>query len=155
MQNTATTTTREAQSPIQVVETFLHALEAKDMDRAAALLADDVVYQNVPLPADRGKPAVLRTLRSFQRLVTDFAVRIKNIAERDGVVLTERVDVLSGPLVYLDIWVCGTFEVRDGKITLWRDYFDLAECTGKLLLGPFRKLLSRGKTAAEGAAAHG
>ena len=41
---------------------------------------------------------------------------------------------------YLDIWVCGTFEVKDGKITLWRDYFDLAECTGKLLVGPIRKL---------------
>lgn len=131
------------QSSIAVVESFLHALEEKDLPRAAGLLADEVVYQNVPLPADRGKPAVLRTLKSFQRFVTKFEVRMKNIAERDGVVLTERVDVLSGPFVYLDIWVCGTFEVRGGKITLWRDYFDLAECTGKLLVGPLRKLLGR------------
>jgi len=132
-----------APSPIVVVESFLHALEAKDLERAASFLADEVVYQNVPLPADHGKAAVLRTLKAFQRFVTDFEVRMRNIAARDGVVLTERVDVLSGPLVYLDIWVCGTFEVKDGKITLWRDYFDLAECTGKLLVGPFRKLLGR------------
>lgn len=144
MQTHAGPTTPQSLSPIQVVESFLRAIEAKDLDRAAALLADQVVYQNVPLPADRGKPAVLKTLRAFQRFVTDFEVRMKNIAERDGVVLTERVDVLSGPLVYLDIWVCGTFEVKDGKITLWRDYFDLAECTGKLLVGPLRKLLRRG-----------
>jgi len=132
-----------APSNIAIVESFLRALESKELERAAALLADDVVYQNVPLPADRGKPAVLRTLKSFERFVREFEVRIKNIAERDGVVLTERVDVLTGPFVYLDIWVCGTFEVKDGRITLWRDYFDLAECTAKLIVGPVRKLLRR------------
>jgi len=140
---TQATSSSDTPSNIAIVESFLRALERKELDRAAALLADDVVYQNVPLPADHGKPAVLRTLKSFERFVSDFEVRIKNIAERDGVVLTERVDVLSGRFVYLDIWVCGTFEVRGGKITLWRDYFDLAECTAKLLVGPLRKLLRR------------
>jgi limonene-1,2-epoxide hydrolase len=137
------TAKQAAESPISVVESFLHAFEVKDMELVEKLLADDVVYQNVPLPADHGKKAVLRTLRNFERFITDFQVRIKNIAEKDGTVLTERVDILSGPFVYLDIWVCGTFEVKNGKITLWRDYFDLAECTGKLIAGPFRKLLRR------------
>jgi limonene-1,2-epoxide hydrolase len=130
-----------ANDPIHVVESFLHALEAKDLDGALAYLSEDVVYQNVPLPADRGKAAVARTLRSFQKIFDGFEVRIRNIAERDGVVLTERVDVLSGRLLYLDIWVCGTFEVRNGKITLWRDYFDLAECAAKAVVSPLRKLL--------------
>ena len=44
-------------------------------------------------------------------------------------------------MLHLDIWVCGTFEVKNGKITLWRDYFDLAEVTAKLVASPFRKLL--------------
>jgi len=141
MQTTTTSNTDAAKEPIRVVEAFLAALESKEMERAAALLADDVIYQNVPFPADKGKAAVLRTLKAFQRFVTDFRVEMKHIAANDGVVLTERVDILTGPFVYLDIWVCGTFEVRDGKITLWRDYFDLAESTGKLLVGPLRKLL--------------
>ena len=143
MQTQSVATPAATESPIQIVESFLRALEDKDLDRAAAYLADDVVYQNVPLPADHGKPAVLKTLKSFQRFVTKFEVRMKNIAEKDGTVLTERVDVLSGPFVYLDIWVCGTFETRNGQITLWRDYFDLAECTAKLFTGPVRKLLGR------------
>jgi len=130
-----------ANDPIQVVESFLRALEAKDVERALGLMADDIVYQNVPFPADRGKAAVARTLRSFQKVFTDFQVDIRNIAARGNTVLTERVDVLSGPLLYLDIWVCGTFEVKDGRITLWRDYFDLAECAGKVLTSPLRKLL--------------
>jgi limonene-1,2-epoxide hydrolase len=32
--------------------------------------------------------------------------------------------LIFGPL-RLQFWVCGVFEVHGGKITLWRDYFDL------------------------------
>ena len=140
MQTETYASTRSPENPIAVVETFLRALEDKEFERAVSLLADDVVYQNMPFPADRGKPAVVRTLELFEKLVTKFEARIRNIAAQGGTVLTERVDVLSGRLFYLDIPVCGTFEVRDGKIVLWRDYFDLAETTAKLLLGPLRKL---------------
>ncbi len=128
---------------IAVVEDFLAAFQALDIERALALMADDVVYQNVPFPADRGKAAVTRTLERFGRFMTGFEVRMKHIAARDGVVLTERVDVLKGPLLYLDIWVCGTFQVRDGKIVLWRDYFDLASVMAKLVTSPLRVLLGK------------
>jgi limonene-1,2-epoxide hydrolase len=60
-------------------------------------------------------------------------------------VLTERVDILTGPFVHFEIWVCGTFEIRDGKITLWRDYFDLASATLQLVTSPLRKLLRLGR----------
>jgi len=126
---------------IALVEALFDAFAASDTQRALDLFADDIVYQNVPFPADRGKAAVEKTLKRFGRLVTSFEVKMVNIAARDGVVLTERIDILSGPLLHLDIWVCGTFEVRDGKIVLWRDYFDLASATSKLLTGRLRQLL--------------
>ncbi|MCB9598354.1 MAG: nuclear transport factor 2 family protein [Sandaracinaceae bacterium] len=126
-----------------VVETFLAKMEALDLDGALALLADDIVYQNYPLPADRGIDAVSKTLRGFGKVMTAFRVEMHNIAERDGVVLTERTDILIGPLLYLDIRVNGTFEVRDGKIVLWRDYFDVGESVLKLLAGPVRRLIHR------------
>ncbi|MEO7092614.1 MAG: limonene-1,2-epoxide hydrolase family protein [Polyangiales bacterium] len=128
-------------TPIETVESFLRALEQGERERAFELLADDVVYQNVPFPADRGKPAVMRTFQRFEKVMTKFEVKMKNIAANGDVVLTERIDILSGPLLHLDIWVCGTFEVKNGKIVLWRDYFDLAEVTAKLIASPFRKLL--------------
>jgi limonene-1,2-epoxide hydrolase len=62
-----------------------------------------------------------------------------------GVVLTERVDIIRGPGLYIDPWICATFEVKDGRITLWREYFDYASLTGQLLLSPFRALLRRGR----------
>lgn len=135
--------TPTAEESIAIVRAFLSHLEASELDAACALMADDIVYENVPFPPARGKRATERTLRGFMKVVDRFEVTMHNIAARDGVVLTERTDVLSGPLVHLDIWVCGTFEIRDGKITVWRDRFDLVESTVKLFTGPLRKLLGR------------
>ena len=108
----------------EVVRTFLARLEMLDVDGAAELLAEDAVYQNVPLPADRGKPAVVRTLRRMMGVGSGFRVVHHNIAANGPVVLTERTDVLSVGRVDAAFWVCGTFEVHDGRITLWRDRFD-------------------------------
>lgn len=119
-------------SSITVVEEFLHSLETLDMARAEELLDDNVVYQNVPMPADRGKTAAIATLKNFMRIATGFEVRIHSIAERDGVVLTERTDILSGPGVHLEFWVCGTFTVKNGKITEWKDYFDILTVMGQI-----------------------
>jgi limonene-1,2-epoxide hydrolase len=145
MQMTTTATQsrseRHEEEDIAVVEAFFAAFAARDTERALALMSEDIVYQNVPFPADRGKAAVARTLQAFGHFVSGFEVKMRNIAARNGVVLTERVDTLTGPLLYLDLWVCGTFEVRDGRITLWRDYFDLASATVKLIVSPIRSLL--------------
>jgi limonene-1,2-epoxide hydrolase len=43
------------------------------------------------------------------------------------VVLTERTDVLLFGKARIQFWVWGRFEVRDGKITLWRDSFDFLD----------------------------
>ncbi len=128
---------------IAVVEAFFDAFRRLDTDAALALMADDIVYQNVPFPADRGKPAVARTLKVFSRFFTGFEIEMRHIAARSGVVLTERVDTLTGPLLFLDLPVCGTLEVRDGRIAVWRDYFDLAGATAKVLVSPIRVLFGR------------
>jgi Limonene-1,2-epoxide hydrolase catalytic domain len=39
-------------------------------------------------------------------------------------VLTERTDVLKFRRLRIQFWVCGRFDVHDGQIVLWRDYFD-------------------------------
>ena len=53
-------------------------------------------------------------------------------------VLNERTDALVIGPVRLQFWVCGVFEVHNGKITLWRDYFDMfdmAKATVRGLIG--------------------
>jgi limonene-1,2-epoxide hydrolase len=109
---------------IQTVTDFLSALEDLDIDRALTYAAPGIVYQNVPLPPARGLPAVERTLRGMARHGTGFEARVHRIAANGPAVLTERTDVLERGAWRAEFWVCGTFEVHDDRITLWRDYFD-------------------------------
>jgi limonene-1,2-epoxide hydrolase len=107
----------------RTVEVFLNALQDADLETAGAALADDLVYQNVGLPTIYGRDRALKLLGSLGG-ATSFEVKIHRIAADGAAVLTERTDALIfGPL-RLQFWVCGVFEVRDGRITLWRDYFD-------------------------------
>ncbi|MEO3782708.1 limonene-1,2-epoxide hydrolase family protein [Actinocorallia sp. B10E7] len=109
---------------VKVVRDFLAALENLDLDAAGELLAPGVLYQNVPLPSARGKAATLKTLRLMLRYGTGFEARIHEISADGDTVLTVRTDALESGRWRAEFWVCGTFRVRDGKIALWRDYFD-------------------------------
>jgi len=89
-------------------------------------LDDTLVYENVGLPTIHGRH---RAMKLFRRMEGrgGFEVKIHRIAADGGAVLTERSDALIfGPL-RLQFWVCGVFEVHDGRITLWRDYFDFLD----------------------------
>ena len=108
------------------VETFLYALQTQDFETLDSLLADDVVYQNVGLPTIRGRSRVVKLLRGMEGKM-GFEVKFhRNVAE-GSTVLNERTDaIVLGPL-RVQFWVCGVFEVEDGRITLWRDYFDFLD----------------------------
>ncbi len=110
--------------PTGVVTGFLLALETLDIEQALTYAAEDITYQNVPLRPARGKPAFAKQMRGMAKYGTGFEGRIHNIAANGDVVLTERTDVLKVGRWEAAFWVCGTFEVRHGKIVLWRDYFD-------------------------------
>lgn len=108
-----------------VVRRFLDLLQVGDVDRAADLLADDVRYINVSLPTIHGRQRVRRTLGAALALPgAGFQVYIHLISAAGGSVLTERTDVLSYGPVRIQFWVCGRFDIADGEIVLWKDYFD-------------------------------
>lgn len=124
-------------SPTATVETFLAALQDQDLERAESTLAQNLVYQNVGFPTIYGRNRVIKLFRSSQGRM-GFEIRIHRIAADGAAVLTERTDALVfGPL-RLQFWVCGVFEVHEGRITLWRDYFDMfdfAKATVRGLVG--------------------
>jgi limonene-1,2-epoxide hydrolase len=119
-------TSPDGTDSVATVKRFLDALSRLDTDAALALLAEDVVYQNVSLPKAHGKPAVAKQLALFGRYCTGFQAINHRIVGDGDTVLTERTDIIEIGRVRSEFWVCGTFEVRDGKIVLWRDYFDWA-----------------------------
>jgi limonene-1,2-epoxide hydrolase len=112
-------------SPTVVVERFLELLRLGDVDGAVELLAVDVEYKNVGLPTVRGRERTRRLFRAtLGRAGAGFEVYVHAISVDGGTVLTERTDVLTFGRLRVQFWVCGRFDVHEGQIVLWRDYFD-------------------------------
>jgi limonene-1,2-epoxide hydrolase len=126
-------------APVLVVERFLDLLRWGDVDGAVELLAVDVEYVNVGFPTVRGRERVRQLLRAtLGRPGAGFEVYTHAISADGPTVLTERTDVLKFRRLRLQFWVCGRFDVHDGQIVLWRDYFDqmnIAAATVRGLLG--------------------
>jgi limonene-1,2-epoxide hydrolase len=126
----------EPSADIDVVRAFLKALETLDLDEALRYLAEDVEYQNMPLPPVTGHRGVGKVLRPMTRC-SAFEVTVRHIAAQGHVVLTERTDAFFLGPVRIPLQVCGTFSVRDGRITVWRDTFDWASAVvNAVIAGP-------------------
>lgn len=116
-------------APVAVVHDFLTALAERDTAAALRLVDERIVYTNVGLATLRGADRVRQVAELLSRPGVGFGVRTITAAADGGTVLTERVDEITlGPL-RMRFWVCGKFVVDDGRITLWRDYFDFLDCT--------------------------
>jgi limonene-1,2-epoxide hydrolase len=112
-------------SPQETVRAFLSAASARDYDTALPLLAEDVEYQNMPLPPVHGRKAVHETLEALMSMCTGAEwITHREVAVGD-LVMNERTDRFELHGRWADLPVMGTFVVRDGRILLWRDYFDL------------------------------
>jgi limonene-1,2-epoxide hydrolase len=125
------------ESPIEVVRRFCLAWSDNiGAAELAAFFADDAVYHNIPLAPVTGREAIANTFVSFIRPgapgIESIEFRVINIAANGPVVMTERVDVFKLPGKSFEMQVMGTFEVRDGKITAWRDYFDMNQFTTRM-----------------------
>ena len=124
-------------SPIEVVRTFCAAWgENIGAAELAAFFTDDAVYHNIPMAPVTGREAIANNIASFIRPgapgIESLHLRVINIAANGPVVMTERVDVFKLPGKSFELQVMGTFEVRDGKINAWRDYFDQNQFTSRM-----------------------
>lgn len=109
--------------PEQVVLAFIEAWNRLDQQKIAALMAEDIVYHNIPLEPVQGRQAALDYLAKWP--VDTCEWELLHLAVRGNVVLTERIDRFTRGENRIVIPVMGTFEVADGRITHWRDYFDM------------------------------
>ena len=70
-----------------------------------------------------------------------FEVRFHHLAVDGQVVLTDRTDVLTYRRFRMEFWVCGTFEVREGRIVVWDDHFSMTNFVGASVRGLVRAAL--------------
>jgi limonene-1,2-epoxide hydrolase len=107
------------------VKAFCEAWSDVDLERIVGFFSDDAVYHNIPIEPVTGKEAIRETIASFTGGIDRIEFVVLNAAASGNVVLTERVDRFVSPERTIELPVMGTFEVSDGLITAWRDYFDL------------------------------
>jgi limonene-1,2-epoxide hydrolase len=121
------------ESPIEVVRKFCAAWsDGLGAGELAAFFTDDAVYHNIPLAPVSGREDIATTIASFTGGVEGIEFRVLNIVADGPIVMTERVDVFKLPDKSIELPVMGTFEVNDGKIAAWRDYFDMNQFTSQM-----------------------
>lgn len=114
-------------TPIDTVRRFCAAWSNVDPDELAGFFTDDAVYHNIPIAPVTGRDTIKATIAGFTGGVEKIEFRVNHIVADGPIVLTERVDVFVLPERAIELPVMGTFEVRDGKIAAWRDYFDMKQ----------------------------
>ncbi len=123
--------------PIDVVRGFCAAWSDNlGTIQLAAFFTDHAVYHNIPQAPVTGWEAIASLIDSFIRpgppRIESIEFRVINIAANGPVVMTERVDVFRVADKSFELQVMGTFEITDGKINAWRDYFDMNQFTSRM-----------------------
>ena len=120
-------------TPESVVRSFCRAVEHRDLPALVDFFTEDAVYHNIPIAPLIGREAIATTLGQFITPASRVEFEITGLATQGSTVFTERVDrfEIGGKLVELP--VMGAFEVTpEGKISAWRDYFDMQQFTNQL-----------------------
>lgn len=123
-------------NPDQLVTAFCAEWATPDPVRIADYFAEDAVYHNIPMEPVIGRDAIREFIAGFvgafgaidfriHRQLTDGG-QSPHAESASGVVMNERIDVFTLNGILVELPVVGVFEITDGKITTWRDYFDMA-----------------------------
>ncbi|MPY92715.1 MAG: hypothetical protein GEV08_06470 [Acidimicrobiia bacterium] len=111
-----------------VVRRVCEAWAVMDRDEFHRLFDPDVDYRNIPIEGDRhlGPDAVHDILYRFAQ-AWDVTLRVDHLVADERSVLTERTERFvhrAGQRDSFELPVMGAFELQDGRITRWRDYFE-------------------------------
>ncbi len=104
------------------------------MDAIAETCSADILYHKIPMHPIHGRSDFQVFIREFIKDVSSTSWEVLNIAETgSGAVLTERIDHFEfKDGHHLALRVMGFMEFNgEGKLSVWRDYFDMAELQGE------------------------
>ena len=119
-------------SPAEVVARFISAWPEGNSANLASFFSDDAVYHNIPMEPIVGREAIEATFAAFMGMAEHIEFETLHTAVDGSIVMTERIDRFISTAKTIVLPVMGTFEVVDGKIRAWRDYFDLAQFTTQI-----------------------
>ncbi len=116
----------------KIVSDFCKAWSRRSLDELMSFFAEDAVYHNIPMPPAKGKDAIRNAINTFLPMASAVEFKVLRTAASGDLVINERVDIFQMGGKRVELPVAGVFEVRNGKIVAWRDYFDLAMWTRQM-----------------------
>jgi limonene-1,2-epoxide hydrolase len=116
----------------EIVNEFMARVVRMDLDAACELVSDDVEYDNVPMGKVFGPDGIKGVLAQMVGMLDEVDWVIHRQVAAGSLVLNERTDRFGKDGKWIELPVAGVFEVIDGRITLWRDYFDMTTFTDQL-----------------------
>ncbi len=120
-----------------IIRDFVDAFNANDLERIMAFFEPEAIYHNIPIEPVQGVEAIRGVIQGFLGLATKVDWTIHNLAETaGGTILTERTDRFFIGEQWVALPVMGAFDVADGKIKAWRDYFDMQQFRSQLPTSP-------------------
>ena len=128
--------TKDITNPGDYVTRFIENIEQSHFTAAMDMVSDDCEYDNVPITKVFGKDAMIAILSEFMAEATKIEWLIHHqVSSGDmehGVVMNERTDRFEMDGRWIELDIAGLFVVSEGKIALWRDYFDRESFTKAL-----------------------
>ena len=115
-----------------IICNFISAWSRLDAKELSAFFTDDGCYHNMPMQPAKGRENVEQLISGFLANWTETQWEIINIASSGDTVIVERIDKTKTTAGNVDLPCVGVFELENGKIREWRDYFDMTTYTGAM-----------------------
>ena len=111
-------------SPLQTVRAFSDAMEKMRFDEGLRYAAEDIEYINSPETHATGHAGIREVLEPFFAPIEENEFILKRQIESGNQVVLERLDRHRVGTEWFELPVTGVYEVQNGKIVYWREYFD-------------------------------
>lgn len=110
----------------QIIRDFIAAWSRLDVEELLDYFAEDGTYYNMPIAPVSGRGGLRAFIAAFLNGWTSTDWEILNIVSAGDIVIAERMDRTEMGDKKVALPCCGVFVMEDGKIKVWRDYFDMA-----------------------------
>lgn len=117
---------------IALIRNFIDACVRADPDEFASYFHEDATWWNSPWQPIQGRAAIRDALLRGAARMKALPWEIRHIIAEGSVVMTERVDHFLVGSHRVSVPCMGVFELRNGKIAAWRDYWDLRQFEAQL-----------------------
>ena len=110
----------------KIIREFIAAWSRLDAAELARFFAEDGVYHNMPAAPVAGRDNIEQMIGGFIAAWTETEWDVLNLVADGNLVIAERLDRTKAGDKGVDLPCTGVFELEEGKIKVWRDYFDMA-----------------------------